>query len=842
MKTRRIIFILFTAAIFFSCSNEGDRKIRLASEQSGQGAAMQAVSSVLQVPEGEQHTVAILPFENSNADEKIDWLRRGLADMLTAELTQSTYLSVVAINDLYDAMNQNPDSVLAATQPSKVETILSGSFLQDDTGLQIEVKLLDVASGQVFKSEAVHGESLEQIFLMVDELSDRLRTNLRGELKATREKRLSLAKMTNSVEAFKYYSEALTQMDKFNYGAARASLEQALAYDSTFAKAHLLSGKVRHYFGDLQGVEASLEKARRYIDRLSEPDRLWLQLYEAELGGDLNAILSAMEELLQYETNDPEMRMQVAQLFYGLKDYDRALAEYEVVLELDPTQKLALNYIAYIYAHRGDFNTALKYLEKYQRLAPDEPNPHDSRGEILLMAGRIRDAAEQFQLALSKRPDFENSIKNLIQVYAELGDLKQALKYADIRIDNASNKRERSRVYMDRALLNWRFGNLAEARADLRRARQTTPNSVYPVLVGAEMLKAAGEPETAVKLQESYYQQWADLQMQGENLHLSNSQGIIRFCMESDLSPQKLLPVFESLRRLEEREIMKMQYDYLMAILYLRMGDAEAAAELCEEPRAELFRLFTQFPNQGWSGTWKYTIEAIQREPKMDEMNLSFARKLLDAGRAAGRQDITAIARFLHALYYAKYGEQQKLVQTYHELGSPLEDDWRVIGPFPNRSGFERTFPPEESLDLDGAVKVGDTTLKWQPVNDGIYDGYVDLTTTLQPSSWGVGYGALTIHSPEKRKVQLRIASDEACKLWLNGKQVWQAFRLKDVPIDQDIVSVYLHPGENKLLLKITNSTRDWGFYFRVTDDNGEGFSDIMFRAPNADEEAVAGR
>jgi len=840
MKLRPVIFVLFAAVIFFSCSNESDRKIRLASEESSQGTAVQAVSSVLQVPQGEQHTVAILPFENLNDEEKIDWLRRGLADMLTAELAQSTYLSVVSINELYEEMNQNLSSVLATTKPSKAETILSGSFLQDDNGLQIEVKLLDVASGQVFKSESVNGESLEQIFLMVDDLSDRLRTNLRGELEATREKRLSLAKMTNSVEAFRCYSEALTQMDKFNFGEAEACLEEAIAYDSTFAKGHLLLGKVKYHFGDVDGFENSLQKARKYIDRLSEPDRLWLRLYEAELAGDLEEILEAMEELLQYETNDAETRMQVAQLFYGLKDFDRALAEYEFVLELDPTQKLALNYIAYIYAHRGDFNTALKYLDKYQKLAPDEPNPHDSRGEILLMSGRIQEAAEQFQLSLSKRPDFDNSIKNLVQVYAELGDQKQALKYADIRIENAPNVREQGRCYMDRAVLNWRFAKLENARADLRMARQTTPNSVYPVLIGAEMLNSTGAHEVAQKLQHSYYEQLVELQK--EKLHPYEVEGIIRFCMESSLSPEKTLPILEMLRRSEEREILKMQYDFLMAILHLRMGNEAKAAELCEEPREELFRLVTQFPNQGWSGTWKYAIEAIQLEPKMDKMNPIFAQELLEAGRASGRQDIKAIAKFFHALYYAKYGDQQRLVKTYHELGSPLEDDWKVIGPFANRSGFERAYPPEESVDIDGMVKVGDEILKWQHVNDGIYDGYVDLTTTLQPSSWAVGYAALTIHSPDKRKVQLRLASDEACKLWLNGKQVWQAFRLKDVAIDQDIVSVYLHPGENKLLLKITNSTRDWGFYFRVTNDNGQGFSDITFRAPGGEEGAVARR
>lgn len=85
------------------------------------------------------------------------------------------------------------------------------------------------------------------------------------------------------------------------------------------------------------------------------------------------------------------------------------------------------------------------------------------------------------------------------------------------------------------------------------------------------------------------------------------------------------------------------------------------------------------------------------------------------------------------------------------------------------------------------------------------------------------------INSPDKRTVQLRIATDEACKMWLNDKLVWQVYRKWPVPIDNDISPVVLHPGDNKLLIKVTNSLKNWGFYFRVTDEKGNGFPDIKF-------------
>lgn len=87
----------------------------------------------------------------------------------------------------------------------------------------------------------------------------------------------------------------------------------------------------------------------------------------------------------------------------------------------------------------------------------------------------------------------------------------------------------------------------------------------------------------------------------------------------------------------------------------------------------------------------------------------------------------------------------------------------------------------------------------------------------------------------EQPKVQLRLATNEGGKLWLNGKRVWQMFRTEEVPLDHDIVSVVLHPGDNIVLLKVVNSFGDWGFYLRVTDENGKGMPDIEFKAVDGD-------
>jgi tetratricopeptide (TPR) repeat protein len=50
-------------------------------------------------------------------------------------------------------------------------------------------------------------------------------------------------------------------------------------------------------------------------------------------------------------------------------------------------------------------------------LAPDEPNPYDTRGDIYASNGRIDQAIESYRKALEIRPDFESSLVNLGNMY-----------------------------------------------------------------------------------------------------------------------------------------------------------------------------------------------------------------------------------------------------------------------------------------------------------------------------------------------------------------------------------------------------------------------------------------
>ena len=77
---------------------------------------------------------------------------------------------------------------------------------------------------------------------------------------------------------------------------------------------------------------------------------------------------------------------------------------------------------------------------------------------------------------------------------------------------------------------------------------------------------------------------------------------------------------------------------------------------------------------------------------------------------------------------------------------------------------------------------------------------------------WAVGYGYVEVEDTHGRECVIRCGSDDGIKIWLNGKVVHSKDVSRTYDLSSDQVSVYLKPGTNRLLVKVTNHKGDWGF------------------------------
>ncbi len=836
------ILLLFVFAAFWGCENSTNRKIKLAGGDTNGQTASQTVSRVLQVTPEEQRSIAILPFENKTSETSLDWLKRGLADMLVTELTQSPFLNVITIQHLNEIAQQNgstsggKDEIQAAINAAKetnAEIILTGKFYQQAGHLGIEVELIDIRTSQAIRKESVQGESLEQIFSMVNALSERVRANIRGDLEDIQFVDAALERMTESVEAFRCYSEAQENMEKFFFTEAEECIEKALQADPEFAAGYLKLAEVKLSIGKKEEFKQALENARRYSHKLSERDLIQLNLMEKHGKGDYKTYFTLLREAVEKLPSDMALRMELAQMYKGFGDLERALEEYLMILEQDPGRKTVYNQLGYIFAMRGDFHTALKYIDKYRQLAPNEPNPFDSKGEILIMAGRLREAAREHQTALANWPQFYNSARRLTELAVEDADLEKALSYSEQALKNAPGPRIKHHLKVYRAMVYWRFGQIKKAESLLKKLIKKDPMDAYTVLIAREMYTSLGDTTKAIELQQSALAHYNDKINSGD-LEENAIDYVVWFALESDLPPQTIIPLLKKLLDLAPNDDVRRFTLFAQALAQLRGGEVETAKIILQDHAAELTDLLAIKHYRGWGSGWKYVFEALDYDLVEDPNENLCINRLLAIDRDSDRLDLRVIAQFARARFYGRIGDKAALNKEYQELGAPRENQWWVIGPFSSEgvSAFEYAFPPEKEIDLNTVYTSINHEAKWQPATDGFYDGYVDLRSLLSHSFWTVGYGLVYVHSLEKRKVQIRLGTDETCKLWLNNDLIWQHYIKADAAPDRDLVTVVLRPGYNKLLLKVTNTDFDWGFYLRITDDKGQGFEDITFHSP----------
>jgi hypothetical protein len=150
---------------------------------------------------------------------------------------------------------------------------------------------------------------------------------------------------------------------------------------------------------------------------------------------------------------------------------------------------------------------------------------------------------------------------------------------------------------------------------------------------------------------------------------------------------------------------------------------------------------------------------------------------------------------------------------------SPNRENERVMA-----AALARAWLPQEaSLEPreNGTVRIGRQTLAWKhtpPVTDAL-----DLVQALGPTENAVAYAVAIFDAPQAMSgLKLLFASDDAAKVWLNGRPVWTINSTRGVNLDQDEVpNISLKAGRNVLLVKVVQGVGGWGAAARFVHADG---------------------
>ena len=240
------------------------------------------------LPPADKPSIAVVYFENNTGDEKLDHWRKGIADLLITDLTQSRYLKVLGGDRLFDILNRmgqleakgySSEILRAVAAQGGVNRVARGSYSKAGETYRIDMVLQDARSGEPIATQRVEGKGEEGIFAMVDALTRWTKTSLKltsEQLASDLDKTIGTI-TTSSPEAYEFYAEGNALFNKLNYQQSIECMEKAIALDPGFAMAFRKMAMAYGNMGKSDERTMYLQKALELSDRLSEKERLLIQ-------------------------------------------------------------------------------------------------------------------------------------------------------------------------------------------------------------------------------------------------------------------------------------------------------------------------------------------------------------------------------------------------------------------------------------------------------------------------------------------------------------------------------------------------------------------------------------
>ena len=384
-------------------------------------------------PGGAQHkAIAVLYFNNLTQDQSLNWLDSGLTDMLTTNLAQVKGLDVLSTERVLggvqsatkDGKSLDPAQAQKVAREAGADAYITGALLKvGPTQLRLDVRVQDTASGQILFSDKLEGQDVQSIFGMVDRLTASIAGNfLPASTVPAKGPEIEEAS-TSNVEAYKHYELGMDYNRRFLTQEATREFDEAVRLDPQFALAYMRLADLYFLSGDGRRNEEMTKKAEELQARLPRYEQLELQVETVGHSRDLEALADVFKAVV---AEFPRSSTDVSNLGPLLSLLGRPEEGVEIsrkALALDPKNEDILNTLGYGLAESGDFNGALAQNDAYMAVRPNDPNPLDSRGDILYDAGRDDDAVAAYRKAIELKPDFDD--------YGEY--LKLALVYADQR-------------------------------------------------------------------------------------------------------------------------------------------------------------------------------------------------------------------------------------------------------------------------------------------------------------------------------------------------------------------------------------------------------------------------
>jgi tetratricopeptide (TPR) repeat protein len=294
---------------------------------------------------------------------------------------------------------------------------------------------------------------------------------------------------TSSAKARELYEKGMADYENLYLERCNDDWRAAVKEDPTLAVAWAW---IAFNSTNPQEVSAARAKAKELAPKVTPGERLMVEWISKVQEGDFLGGITAMNDMLEMYPRDKHLLYLAGNWLMGENGDEQVQHMMEKALAIDKNFPAALNDLAYAEARGRHFAKAFEAMDRYVKLLPTEPNPQDSYGELLRMAGNFDGALTHYRAALKIDPDFVSSQLGLADTYALMGNQEQARVEYDKAVRFAHNEADRLTYSMQIAMTFVRDGNYAEADRQLLEV-VTTAHAKEQDLQEAQALRQMAE-------------------------------------------------------------------------------------------------------------------------------------------------------------------------------------------------------------------------------------------------------------------------------------------------------------------------------------------------------------
>src|SRR5881409_1584033 len=355
-------------------------------------------------------SVAVLPFQNLTDEKANAYFAEGIQNEILTKLATVRDLKVISRTSTAKYQSKT-DNLKAVAQELGVCTILEGTVQRAGDKVRVNVQLIDARADTHLWANS-YDRDFKDVLAVESEVAAQIADALKANLSPS-ESHVLAAAPTENTEAYDLFlrgqyefHQAESSLAADAYDRADAFYRQALARDPNFA-------------------EAAAELAR---NRLS---RHWFVSPLAP--AELEEVKSLIDRALALAPNSPEAHFALGLFFYwGHRQYESALAEFNRTLELQPNNALARQYCAAVYRRRGEWERSLADSQRAQELDPRDTGIPDNMAATYLLLRLWKDAERWESRSLAIDPhNMQAAAALLITRLNATGDVDSARRALD---------------------------------------------------------------------------------------------------------------------------------------------------------------------------------------------------------------------------------------------------------------------------------------------------------------------------------------------------------------------------------------------------------------------------